>query len=257
VDDPGVDVRAKIFDKDGGFTEYTAHVAVANKPPVVKITSPAPLSAYAVGTTVSFAGSFADPGVRDTHTAGWTFDALSAPGTVTESSGSGTVAGSFRFTAAGIYTVTLTVTDNGGASGTATSTVVVFDTSLAAKVTGGGWVPDGAGQTQLSLDAQYKKGSLGGQLHATLASGHTVDATALQWLVVAGAKAELAGTANYDGTSGYAFVVTIRANGGDGFRLKLVRASDGTIVYDNVPGGSDDIDLATTQPLGGGNYTIH
>jgi hypothetical protein len=75
--------------------------------------------------------------------------------------------------------------------------------------------------------------------------------------VVAGAKAELAGTANYDGTSGYAFVVTIRANGGDGFGLKLVRASDGTIVYDNVPGGSDDIDLATTQPLGGGNYTIH
>jgi len=76
---------------------------------------------YPVGTTVSFAGAFTDPGILDTHSARWSFDAATAPGAVTESQGAGVVSGSFTFTVAGVYSVTLAVTDNSGATGTATT----------------------------------------------------------------------------------------------------------------------------------------
>src|SRR5207248_1213068 len=53
-------VRARVFDKDGGFAEYQATVAVTNVAP--NVTAPADQAADE-GSTTSFAlGSFGDPG---------------------------------------------------------------------------------------------------------------------------------------------------------------------------------------------------
>jgi PKD repeat protein len=68
------------------------------------------------GDTVSFSGSFTDPGA-DTHTIVWDFgDGSTAAGTLTPSHAYGDN---------GVYTVTLTVTDDDGGVGTDTLTVTV------------------------------------------------------------------------------------------------------------------------------------
>ena len=67
--------------------------------------------------------SFSDPGTGDTHTATWEWgDGSTSAGTV----GSGAVGpNSHTYTTPGVYTVQLTVTDNQGATSTATLGITV------------------------------------------------------------------------------------------------------------------------------------
>lgn len=69
------------------------------------------------GDTVSFSGSFTDPGASDTHTIEWDF----GDGSTT----SGTLTPTHVYGDNGVYTVTLTVTDDDGDVGTDTLTVTV------------------------------------------------------------------------------------------------------------------------------------
>ena len=48
-------------------------------------------------------------------------------------------------------------------------------------------------------------------------------------------------------------------NGGgvDKFRIKVWNKASGAVAYDNNMGGSDDIDSANPQALGGGSITVH
>src|SRR5206468_932276 len=64
-------VRGRVTDKDGGSTEYTADVNVANAAPVItSLTSSASTFGSArQGSTVRVNGMFTDAGVTDTHTA--------------------------------------------------------------------------------------------------------------------------------------------------------------------------------------------
>jgi len=114
-------VRARIFDKDGGFTEYTTTVTVNNVPPTATFTAPASVNVGAAFTLALTAS--ADPSSVDT-TAGFTyaFDCgdgagLSAFGSVanrscpTSVSGTRTVRGQIRDKdgGTGAYTTTVTV----------------------------------------------------------------------------------------------------------------------------------------------------
>jgi uncharacterized protein YjbI with pentapeptide repeats len=64
--------------------------------------------------------------MADTHTALWDWgDGHTTPGTVTQSQGSGTVTAAHSFTTLGSHTVTLTVTDNGGHSGSSQTIIGV------------------------------------------------------------------------------------------------------------------------------------
>src|SRR6185436_21119206 len=85
---------------------------------VASITGPASGSVYAVGTPVTFSGAFGGDGAGRTHTAQWTFDSTNRPGTVNESAG--TVTASYTFTTPGVYRVTLTVTNDLGATAAST-----------------------------------------------------------------------------------------------------------------------------------------
>ncbi|HKZ71752.1 MAG TPA: PKD domain-containing protein, partial [Nitrospirota bacterium] len=100
---------------DGSLTGTdTATVTVANVAPAVNA---GPDQTVNEGDTVSFSGNFTDPGTSDTHTIHWDFgDSATADGTLTPT---------HAYAAAGVYTVTLTVTDDDGDVGSDTLTETV------------------------------------------------------------------------------------------------------------------------------------
>jgi hypothetical protein len=261
-------VKLKILDDDGGFAEYTGDVTVVNVPPVVTSFT-CPTGPVAVNTSVTLTGAFTDVGTADTHTASIAWgDGNSAAATVTQGAGSGSVSGSHAYGAAGIYTPSLTVTDDdGGSDAESCEYVVVYDPS-AGFVTGGGWItsPAGAfladptmtGKATFGFVSKYKKGanvpdgSTEFQFHA---AGLNFKSTAYQWLVVAGSKATYKGWGTINGLGNYGFLLSALDGSPDKFRIKIWDVGSGDVVYDNNLGGGDDADPATG--LGGGSIVIH
>ena len=105
-------VRAVIVDKDGGRREYTTTVTVENTAPVVKITGPETVPASGE-VTLNVAATDVD---TLTGTVDW------GDGTVVPFA-AGDV--SHTYASAGARTVTVRVSDSGGAEGTATHALVV------------------------------------------------------------------------------------------------------------------------------------
>ena len=266
-------VTATITDKDGGSNTYTAGVSITNVAPSVGSIS-APAGPITVGTTIDASADFTDPGigVGDSHTAVWDWgDGTTSTGNVSEADGSGTVTGSHTYTAAGVYTITLIVTDKDGASDSSMfQYVVVYDPS-AGFVTGGGWIdsPAGAyaadpsltGKASFGFNAKYKKGANvpdGNTQFQFNAAGLDFHSTSYQWLVVAGAKAQFKGVGTISGQAGsYGFMITAvdgqlqGSDKADTFRIKIWAinsdGSDGGVIYDN----------GSQSPLGGGSIVIH
>jgi YVTN family beta-propeller protein len=235
-----------------------------------------PVDPVQVGTNINTSANFTDSDVSEVHTAEWDWgDGSTSPGTVSETNGSGSVTGSHPYTTAGVYTVTLTVTDNSGCPGQALfQFVVVYDPS-AGFVTGGGWIasPEGSytpdplltGKANFGFVSKYKKG-------ATVPTGQTefqfrvanlnFHSTSYQWLVIAGAKAKYKGSGTINGSGDYGFLLTAtdgQVNGGGGvdkFRIKIWdKATNDEVVYDNQLGDPDDGDA--TDVIEGGSIVIH
>jgi PKD domain-containing protein/hemolysin type calcium-binding protein len=129
VDEGDYAVSLTVTDDDGGIAADAITVAVANVAPTAWIVSP-PTSGPE-GSELAFTGDLNDPGALDTVTYQWvaSFDGLVvAEGTDL----------SFAFTPAddGEYTVSFTVTDNDGDSGSDTAIVDVFNVAPLAVITG-------------------------------------------------------------------------------------------------------------------------
>ena len=116
-------VTLTVTASDGRVTTDTLTADIANVAPIV---DPIVGDTQALrGSTLSFTGSYSDPGVLDTHTTEWT---------VTDSGGAVVATGTgstFDFTPedAGTFDVTFTVTDNDGGFGSSTlstSSVVIL-----------------------------------------------------------------------------------------------------------------------------------
>jgi len=232
----------------------------------------APVDPVRAGTPIEASVLFADHGAADTHSAKWYWgDGMESSGTVTESGGTGSVAGSHEYTAAGIYTITLTMENIGSA---AHQFVVVYDPNDGF-VTGGGWIdsPPGAynadpllgGRANFGFISKYKPG-------AAVPTGQTEFQFQLaninfhsenyQWLVVSGARAQFKGTGMLNGAGSYGFLLTAidsAINGGgitDKFRIKIWDKNNGdAIVYDNQR-DADDSAMPTTE-VQGGSIVIH
>lgn len=229
-----------------------------------------------VNQSVSIQAAFSDPGIYDTWNATVTWDdGNTSQGTVSN----GTVTASHTFTTAGVYTITVSVSDNNGGTGTLTSSlqpvgyIVVYDPS-AGFVTGGGWInsPSGAcrlttictgatGKANFGFNARYQKGANvpdGTTEFQFQAGGLNFHSTVYQWLVVAGTKAQYKGSGTVNGVAGYGFLLTAidgtQKGNPDAFRIKITDPG-GVVVYDNQMGSADDSDNATT--LGGGSIVIH
>lgn len=130
-DDEGTFV-ATLQVKDDGGMPGTASVTVtgANVAPSAKITSISwtPQLFLTVNQSVSVAGTFTDPGKLDTHTTTWKF------GDGATSTGSSAV---HSYSTAGTYTIAITVVDDDGGMGQATTTVTVQSAAQALTSTAG------------------------------------------------------------------------------------------------------------------------
>ena len=124
ADNGSYTVYGRIFDKDGGYSDYATTVTVNNVAPSLGVIGGP--SSGVPGQLLTYGASFTDPGILDTHTLsiGWG-DGNTTAGTVNETNGSGTGSGSHAYSNAGAFTITFMLTDKDGGVGTATRTNAV------------------------------------------------------------------------------------------------------------------------------------
>jgi hypothetical protein len=214
---------------------------LTNAAPVVGMVT-GPSAAVPVGAPVGVSAAFVDADQLDTHTASIAWgDGSVTPGTVTGTS----LSGSHVYTAAGIYTVTVTVTDQWGHSDTGTTTVVVYD-AAAGFVTGGGTIqspagalrsdPSHSGKGSFQLSVGYPSGAAvptGSFTYALAGTTFAVETTTFDWLVVSGSTATFAGPVTVGGAAGHRAVVTVTDGvRTDTFRL-VVTDGSGAVAYDS------------------------
>jgi hypothetical protein len=244
-------------------------VTVNNVAPIIQSLSGPPTDPALLGTPINLDGVFSDPGCLDTHIAliDW------GDGLTTSSDiplGTYLVSGSHIYISAGVYQITLTVTDKDGDSDNKTLShyVVVYDSTVGKKVTGGGWIiapagsypadPNLSGRCNFGFVSKLKKGdsiptgNTEFQFH-TAPDGLNFHSHTYEWLVVAGSLAMYKGTGTINGEGNYGFIVTVmdgQVSGGGGvdtFRIKIWDMNNGNvIVFDN----------GNTE-LSGGQITIH
>jgi hypothetical protein len=273
------------------ITNTTAAFAIVNDTPVItSLTGPS--APVALGSPVTVTGTFSDHGrTGDTYTISSTWTTItgsvSVPNVGATSYNANT--GTFSIVTpntipAGVYTVTVNVTDRWNVSSTPVSVstyVVVYDPS-GGFVTGGGWIVADAGScVQTYAPAGVCTGATGGRANfgfvskyekgATTPSGNTefqfqagnlnFKSTSYQWLVVSGARAQFKGLGTINGQSGYDFILTAvdgglpGGNNQDGFRIKITY--NGNVVFDNQTGASDSDPLSgSSTALAGGSISI-
>ena len=226
--------------------------AASSHPPVVgpiKVTGTA-----RINMPVSFSAAFKDADLRDVHKATWSWgDGSKDAGTVSEKNGTGSVSGQHTWRTPGIYTVTLTVTDNSGKSATVSRKVVVC--GAGAHVAGEGWfmspagafraAPDQSGVASFAFlsEAGTKTGQAQGKGTVLFnAPGLNFRSAAIDSLSVHGGKVQYRGRGTVNGKTGYQFMLTAtvdtRSGGGkDRVRVRIWHHEPGTraeaVDYDN------------------------
>ncbi|MBE0610857.1 MAG: hypothetical protein IH609_15865 [Dehalococcoidia bacterium] len=244
----------------------------ANGAPVLGTVN-GPTAPIQEGTLTSVSASFSDVGPVEGHmaTIDWGDDSTT---TATLGVGVTSLSESHTYRSAGVYTVTVTVKDSLGQSGSTTlQYIVVYDPS-AGFVTGGGWfnsplgayAPDPllAGKATFGFVSRYNKGAntpTGNTEFQFKAGNLNFSSTSYEWLVVAGSKAQFRGRGTINGQGDYAFFVTAIDGDSDGgkkpdkFRIRIWDRLNGGLVYDNQLNAPDDAEPTTV--LGGGSIVIH
>lgn len=267
-------VALRVTDRHRAQNIATADVTVNNVAPTIDSLS-ADKYLTPINTAITGTGAFHDPGTLDTFTALWNWEDSS--NSINLPAGSASTTDNHVYTIPGVYDVSLTVTDKDGGSDTKNMPqyIIVYDPS-GGFVTGGGSIdsPKGAyaadpeltGKANFGFVSKYNKGAITPlgetefQFHAGDFNFHS---TSYDWLVVAGAKAQFKGTGIVNGAEGYEFLLTAtdgQVSGGGGFdkfRIKIVDKTSNSVVYDNVIGASEDIDVANPQIIAQGSIVIH
>jgi PKD repeat protein len=267
-------VGLKVSDPHGAEDTASATVVASNVAPTVGETS-APLDPIAVGVLANADAPFSDPG-QDSWTTTWDWgDGTTSSGTVSDFN----VHGEHTYETPGVYTLTLTVTDDDGGMGEAIYQFVVVYDPDGGFVTGGGWIwsplgalaedPSVEGKATFGFIAKYLRGAHipVGQtdFHFRVADLH-FHSDSYEWLVVAGSRAQFKGVGTINGEGEYRFILTaidadLNTNDShdiDRFRIRIWEEDEfgnETIVYDNQPGEAEDSDASTE--IAGGSIVIH
>jgi hypothetical protein len=261
-------------DAEGNLTTATTEVRVAHN-----ITSPQSGKAFIMGSTINFSGEFWDkPGNK--HTAKWLIDDnISVKGVVTEPTATknGTVSGSYKFSAPGVYKLQMNITDQNGVTGYANTNgdleaiVVVYDPN-GGHTYGGGYFnsPAGALRSDPSVTGKASYGfAMNYFKNSTNPKGETqfefkvgsfeFNALNFDYLVISNSMAQFKGTGKIvGGQSGIGFTMTVTdgqldGTGVDKIRMKIYNKNNGSIIYDNQPGASD---AALPTQVVGANSTV-
>jgi predicted extracellular nuclease len=255
LDGPGTySVQVQVTD-NGGLTAHAgASVNLLNVAPTVG-TINGPAAPVLVNTNVTVSAAFSDPGVLDTHTAVWDWgDGSTSDGTVDETNGSGSAAGSHSYAAPGVYAITLVIIDKDGASAQAVLQDVVIYDPKGGFVTAGGWINTPEGRAYFVVVAQYVR-------NASVPSGHTLYfvsphglrflSARYDWMIIdkSAKTAQVKGVGYAEGTGKVQFMIWAAQGRPDTFRIKIwtVDEAGEHVVYDN----------GSPQPLAGGSVTIH
>ena len=160
---------------DDGGNSATAAVSFtgANVPPTAVISGVTHATLVLVPLqAVTFTGGFTDPGTLDTHTGSFNYgDGMAVESVAYNAGGSGDVTDTHEYSAPGTYTVTYTVTDDDGGSGSAAVSVIVETPAQALGTI------DNSVQTMASLN-QGEKNGLSAKLRAAEASSARGDTNA-------------------------------------------------------------------------------
>jgi uncharacterized repeat protein (TIGR01451 family) len=233
---------------DGGpAVTDTAVLTVGNADPTVAVSAPADMSLHLVGSTVTLTATFADAGANDTHTCSidWGDGSVEA-GTI----GAGTCSGSHAYSSIATPTISVSVSDDDGGTGSADVVVVIFD--RATKVTGGGFVV-GDGPTSFGFVAkQAPDGTLSGQVQVRAPGKHRFHGDTVTTMASSANTAQWGGAGRCDGVGGHTYEVSVVDNRNGGGRKGtadtihiVVRDATGAVVLD------------VSGPLQGGNLTVH
>jgi len=268
-------ITVTVKDAVGNSSTCQTTFTVTNDAPVIGVVTgpPGPL---AIGTPASVTANFTDTGSQG-HTCTFSWDD-GTQSSVTVGAGVTSCTGTRTYASPGVYTVSVTVTDDCSAASLAGifEFVVVYDPN-AGFVTGGGFIisPAGSDAADLTLTgkanfgfvSKYKKGSNvpDGETEFQFKAGdinfHSSAYDAGSLVISGGRKATYRGDGTVNGQSGYRFLLIAydgNQPGGDGvdrFRIKVTQG--GSVIYDNRMGVSEDLDLADPTALGGGSIVIH
>lgn len=249
----------------------SAIITVTNAPAVIG-TIVAPVSPVQVNTAITATASFTDPGLLDTHTASWNWgDGNVTTGTVTENNGSGSVSDTHTYSAAGIYSIILSVADDENLSSVspAFQYVVVYNPTGGFFTAGGkyhslaGWYiqdPLSSGDVKFGVQAKYTTGNTPvGQSKVNFKVGNLdFNSTSNNWLVVVGNTAFLEGNGTINGAGNYNFLISGidgSQTGGQSYVRVRITDSSNTVVYDTQPGAQEGAD--PTTPLTIGSVKVH
>jgi len=267
-------VLVRVFNEGEEWGSDSTIVTVNNVAPTIESMSGPSADPLQLGLPIQLNGEFSDPGCLDTHVA--TIDWGAGQTTMIDIPfGTYSVTGGHVYASAGVYLITLTVTDDDGGSDSMTLEyyVVVYDPN-GGFVTGGGWIiclpgsypadPSLSGRANFGFVSKYKKGQ-------SIPTGNTefqfqvgnlnFHSHTYEWLVIAGSKAMYKGVGTINGEDSYGFKLTAidgQKNGGGGvdkFRIKIWDQDNNEVVFDNNLGAPDDENPSTA--LSGGQITIH
>jgi len=268
-------VTLNVTDKDGGTGTALTTINVANVPPVITSVT-GPVAPLILGSSARITANFTDAGTANTHTCAVKWgDTTTSAGTVTETQGSGSCTQTHIYADDGVYTVTVTLTDDAGAAATSNfQFVVIYDPTEATLTGAGSFVsPAGADAYDPSLtdtanfgfSVKYANGTIDPSSYKQFSfdlgnlwfQSNTVD-----WFVSSGANAQFKGTGSMNGDGRlWTYLTTVTdghqpgGGGVDKYRVKIIDDA-GLVVYDNVRGAPDDINLANPQPIASGQITL-
>jgi len=226
-----------------------------------------------VNNSISASASFTGATSTSPFTASWDWgdgtptSPDTTTGTVTESNGSGTVgADSHTYASAGVYVITLTVTDKFGQVGTSTyQYVAVYDSSTA--FAGGrsfdnpsNASPNTTGKVSFGISSKYNNSNVltGSAKMNFKAANLDFASTSLSSLASSNGKAYLKGSGTLNGNSGYTFLASgidgSVAGGNDLIRFQI-KDSSNTVIYDSQSGAGDTADPTTVDATG--NIRVH
>lgn len=272
TDDGSYTLTLSASDGVSSVVTSTTQLTVGNAPITMNAITGLPTTPTRVGTaaaTITASVTFTDPGTADSHTATWNWGdgTVDASLPVTETAGGRTANDSHTYTTAGVYTVSVSISDGdnpAGAGSRSFQSVVVYNPA-AGFITGGGWIssPAGAyttdptltGKVTFGFVAKYRQraivptGISGFEFRAGNFDFHS---TNYQWLVINknGKNAQLRGTGTINGDGSYTFMIwaTQAANGNPAsFRIQITNNRTAATVYDN----------GVEQAIEGGSIVIH